>query len=99
MSDILVRRGHGLTLKRARQAAEKVAAHLQEEFDLACDWDGNTVHFKRAGVAGHLAVTKTDVEISVRLGFLLLPLRAHIEQEIHAHCDKEFGHPKGTTHI
>lgn len=99
MSDILVRRGHGLSLKRAKEAAEIIATRLQEQFDLAYEWDGDILRFKRSGVSGHLAVSKRDVEINVRLGFLLLPLRAHIEREIHAYCDEQFGHPKGTTRV
>jgi hypothetical protein len=38
-----------------------------------------------------VAVTKRDVEIRLELGFLLRPLSARIEREIHAFCDDHFG--------
>lgn len=97
MSDIVVRRNHTMTLKKARAAAEKIAAKLDEEFDLDYAWDGDVLEFRRTGVTGHLAVAKREVEISVRLGFLLLPLRGRIEQEIHAFFDAHFGKDSGPT--
>lgn len=95
MSDIVVRRTHGMTMKKARRAAEDIAAKLDEEFDLDYAWDGNTLAFHRMGVTGFLAVHKKEVEISVRLGFLMLAFRGRIEQEIHTYFDDHFGKSAG----
>jgi putative polyhydroxyalkanoate system protein len=95
MSDIVVRRTHGMTMKKARIAAEDIAAKLDEEFDLEYAWDGNTLEFRRTGVNGYLAVSKKEVEISVRLGFLMLAFRGRIEEEIHAYFDEHFGKSAG----
>lgn len=97
MSDIVVRRTHKMTIKKARAAAEDIAAKLDEEFDLDYECDGDVLAFRRPGVTGHLAVAKREVEISVRLGFLLLPLRGRIESEIHAFFDEHFGKSSGPT--
>ncbi len=91
MSDIVVRRKHTLTAKKARAAAEKIATQLDEEFDLAYEWDDNALHFKRSGVSGELVVEKMEVHIRVRLGFLLLALKPRIEAEIHRYFDENFG--------
>jgi putative polyhydroxyalkanoate system protein len=91
MSDISIRRSHGMTLAKARRAAEEIAAELGEEFGLHHEWQGDVLHFKRMGLSGELSVAKRDVEIRVRLGFLLLPLRPRIEHEIHHYFDEHFG--------
>ena len=91
MSEILVCRPHGTTLKRARKGAEHIAEELGEEFGLDHEWDGNTLRFQRMGVTGHIDVSKKEVEIYVKLGFLLIGLRPRIEHEINRFCDEHFG--------
>lgn len=91
MSDILIRRSHTLAPKAARQAADKIARRLDEEFDLAYEWDDNVLHFKRSGVSGELVVEKKEVHIRVRLGFLLMAIRPRVEAEIHRFFDENFG--------
>lgn len=95
MSDILVRRSHALTPKGARQAAERIAAQLDEEFDLDYEWMDNVLNFKRTGVSGELVVAKKEVHIRVRLGFLLFALKPRIEAEIHRYFDENFGPESG----
>lgn len=94
MSDLLIRRTHGLTPQAARQAADRIARRLEAEFDLAYAWDDNVLRFKRSGVSGELVVEKKEVHIRVRLGFLLMAIRPRIEAEIHRFFDEHFGpHP------
>ena len=50
-----------------------------------------TCAFSDPGLSGEIAVGKKDVEIHVKLGFLLMALRGRIEREIHAFCDENFG--------
>lgn len=95
MTDIIIRRSHSMTLKKARGAAEKIAQELGEEFDLAYEWSDNALHFRRSGVSGDLVVEKKEVHIRVRLGFLLLALKPRIEAEIHRYFDENFGPDPG----
>ena len=97
MSDILIRRSHTMTAKAARQAADKIARQLDEEFDLAYEWDDNVLIFKRSGVSGELVVEKREVHIRVRLGFLLMAIRPRVEAEIHRFFDENFGPDSGPT--
>ena len=96
MSEIVVHRTHGMTLKQARKAAEKIATELAEEFSLNCEWNSNVLHFRRTGLSGELSVAKRDVEIRVQLGFLLMALRPKIEHEIHRYFNENFGHETKT---
>ncbi|MEZ5584969.1 MAG: polyhydroxyalkanoic acid system family protein [Candidatus Competibacteraceae bacterium] len=43
--------------------------------------------FKRSGVNGRMDITPDEIHISVRLGFLLLPLKPRFEQAIHDYID------------
>ena len=95
MSDIQIRRSHSMSAKAARKAAEKIASQLDEEFDLAYEWDDNVLVFKRSGVSGELVVEKKEVHIRVRLGFLLMAIRPRIEAEIHRFFDENFGPDSG----
>ena len=94
MSEIRVCRAHGVTLKRARKGAERIAEELGEEFGLDHEWEDNTLHFHRMGVTGHIEVGKKDVDIYVKLGFLLIALGPRIEHEIDRVCDENFGPAK-----
>ena len=91
MSEIRVCRSHGTTLKRALKGAERIAEELGEEFSLDHEWDGNTLRFSRIGVSGHIEVGKKEIEVYVKLGFLLMALGPRIEHEINRFCDENFG--------
>lgn len=95
MADIHIARPHGFTPRKARAAAERIAEELAEEFGLEYAWEGNVLNFSRSGVSGHIEVHKKDIEINVKLGFLLGALTARIEREIHRFCDENFG-PEST---
>ena len=91
MSEIRVSRAHGLSLKKAKAAAERIAAELAEEFDITYGWEGDRLEFERQGVTGSIEVDKKHVEIHARLGLMLSMLRSRIEREIHRFCDENFG--------
>lgn len=93
MSDIHIRRPHGLPIAEARKAAEKVARQLEKDFDLAYEWHGHVLHFSRSGVQGELHVTDREVRIDAKLGLLLGFLKARIEAEVEENLDKLFGKP------
>lgn len=92
MSDIIIRRQHGKSRASARAAAEHLTTKLADKFDLTCTWDEVTdvAHFSRPGVSGLLSLDDRDVEIRIRLGFLLLALKPTIEREAHRYFDENF---------
>jgi putative polyhydroxyalkanoate system protein len=91
MSELHISRKHGLSLKKARAAAEHVAQELGDEFDIDHEWSGNVLTFHRSGISGTMTIDKAHVEIRAKVGFLLLPLKSRIEREIHRFCDENFG--------
>lgn len=48
MSEISIRRRHGQTQAAARASAERLARELQQEFDLAYEWDDDCLRFTRS---------------------------------------------------
>lgn len=91
MSEIIVKRHHKLSMKKARLAAEHVAVDLQKEFNLTYAWDEEGImRFQRPGVSGRLQLAKHEVTVQVRLGLFYLPFKAALEREIHDYFDQRF---------
>jgi putative polyhydroxyalkanoate system protein len=88
MADISLKRTHSLGLKGAHAAANKMADKLGEKFDLKGTWNGNTLNFARPGVTGILAVSDTEMQLEVTLGFMLKMMKGPIEQSVHEQLDK-----------
>ena len=91
MADILITRKHTLPVKKAREAADRFAQELDEEFDLESEWEGDTLHFRRTGVHGTLNLSPHEVTIHARLGLLLSAFKGTFETHIHANLDRVFG--------
>ena len=90
MADIELHRVHGLGLKAARAAADRMAEHLGRKFDLKGDWEGNVLRFQRPGVTGSLAISDQELRLSVALGFLLKAMKASIEKAVVHELDSLF---------
>ena len=87
MSDIRYKREHHLSIKEAKKIAQKAADDLGKEYDLASEWEGDTLHFHRSGVDGHMHVTAHAIDLNVKLGFLLRPFRSAFEHHIERNLD------------
>lgn len=96
MADIEITRIHGLGLKAARAAADRMADSLGRKFGLEGDWDGNVLRFERPGVSGTLAITAEDLKLSVALGFLLKAMKGSIQQSIGQELDQLFAQAPAT---
>jgi len=90
MSTIRITRRHKKPMAEARKAVERVAKSIGKKFDVSYAWEGDTLHFERSGVNGHIALAKGTVTVTVVLGFLLFAIRGPIESEIGRKLDKEF---------
>lgn len=82
MSSIDIRHRHSLPLPKARKAVEDIAKKLAAKFDMEYGWDGDTLHFNRSGVDGHIHLADKQVRVTAQLGFLLSALKGTVEQEI-----------------
>jgi putative polyhydroxyalkanoate system protein len=87
MSEIKYKRHHHLSLKDAKKIAQKTADDLAEEYSLVSEWEGDTLHFHRLGVDGHMHVTESYIDLNVKLGFLLRPFKSAFEHHIERNLD------------
>jgi putative polyhydroxyalkanoate system protein len=88
MSEIRMVRRHSLTLKQAKAAAQKAADKLAQEYELKSEWDGDTLRFERSGVSGEMHVTDSEIDLTVKLGLLLRPFKAKLEEQIDANLSQ-----------
>jgi putative polyhydroxyalkanoate system protein len=91
VAKIDIRRKHGRSLKDAKAAVDKTAKAIAKKFEITSQWEGDTLHFQRSGVDGHIEVTKSDVQVRAELGFLFGMMKPMIEEEIQRQLDKNFG--------
>jgi putative polyhydroxyalkanoate system protein len=94
VADINIVQEHSLTPKKARDAAQKVAEKLAEEFDLAYEWDGDVLRFERSGVNGTLTLTRHKAEMFIKLGFLFGAFAPVIQAKATEKMAKIFGGAK-----
>ncbi|MFO0144347.1 MAG: polyhydroxyalkanoic acid system family protein [Betaproteobacteria bacterium] len=97
MSDIHYVRKHSLSLTEAKKKVQQAADHLADEYDLQSEWEGDTLHFTRSGVDGHIAVTAKDVTLDVKLGFLLRAFKTSFERHIERNLDDALAGKGGGT--
>ena len=91
MSEIHIRRTHNLSADKVRAGAERIAAELQQRFQLETGWEDNQLVFSRTGLTGTLQVEPEAIEIRLQLGLLLSVFRRQMETEIHRFLDERFG--------
>jgi putative polyhydroxyalkanoate system protein len=90
MPSIDITRHHSRPLAEAKKKVERVAAHIADKCQVVYEWQGNTLHFSRAGVDGQIAVTPKLIRVTANLGFLLSMIKDPVEREINKYLDEEF---------
>lgn len=90
MSAIDIVHAHTLSPAKARKAVEEVAKKLSERFDMQYRWEGDTLHFQRSGVDGHIVLAPKQLHVTAQLGFLLSMMKDPVEKEIRRVLDERF---------
>ncbi|MBP7622560.1 MAG: polyhydroxyalkanoic acid system family protein [Xanthomonadales bacterium] len=91
MATISISRKHKKSMSEARASIDRVAKGIARKFQVNHEWEGDTLHFSRPGVDGHIALGKGSVKVEATLGFLLMVIRSSVEDEIQRYLDDEFG--------
>ena len=82
MSKIHLKYKHSLSPEQARQRVEQIAKGLKKEYKIDYVWKGDRLLFKRSGAAGNLDLGDGLVELNIKLGIALAPLKGKIEKTI-----------------
>lgn len=91
MSNIDIHAFHNLSHEEALNAADALCVDLAEKFGIDYGWQDEVIHFERPGVSGRIDVRETELRIRATLGFMLMLLKAPIEQEIVRYLEEHFG--------
>lgn len=90
MADISITQPHKLPPKKAKAAAQKVADQMAKEYEMASEWEGDVLSFKRSGVTGRLVLLEKTAQLEISLGFLLKMFAPTIEEKVSAKMKKVF---------
>jgi putative polyhydroxyalkanoate system protein len=90
MAEIRIVHPHALTPKKAREAAQKVVDKIADEYDLECEWEGDVLYFERSGVDGSMTLEEKQVQMVIKLGFLMSAFSSTIEAKIKENLAKVF---------
>ncbi|MFJ7565514.1 polyhydroxyalkanoic acid system family protein [Herminiimonas sp. NPDC097707] len=90
MADISIKQEHQLPLSKAKEAAQQVADRMATEFNMATQWEGDVLSFKRSGVAGTLALRETEAQIDITLDFLFKAFAGTLEEKVARNMKKYF---------
>jgi putative polyhydroxyalkanoate system protein len=88
LADIDIRHKHALRPAETRALAENIAARVNESFPIDYYWKGESLHFKRIGVSGRIDLEESEVRVQVQLGWLLLPMRQRVEDQIRGYLSE-----------
>jgi len=82
---------HQRTNEQAREAADIFAGKLTAKLGTECAWQGDTMTLQRQGVNGELVLSDGEVNIRLKLGMMLTPMKGQIEAEIQRQLEKYLG--------
>ena len=88
MTTIHIQREHTLPQDKLHQYVDELAAQLQHKLSMQYRWDGDTLHFSRTGASGTIKLQPTQLDIEIKLGVLLKPLKGSVERTIHEYLDE-----------
>ncbi len=90
MSDIKIIQEHNLSLEASREAANKVAAQMEADYEMTTTWEGDLLKFERSGVSGSLALSDKQAQLEIKLGFILKGFASKIEEQVSKNMRKVF---------
>jgi putative polyhydroxyalkanoate system protein len=82
MANIHIKRTHTLPREVVRARVEELARDLKKKLDADYVWDGDSLRFKRSGASGSIDMGDGFVELKIKLGMLLSPMKGKIERSI-----------------
>lgn len=82
MPNIHLKHSHTLTPDETRKRVEEIAQDLKREYKMDYSWDGDLVRFRRKGASGSVHLGDGFIELKIKLGMLLAPLKGKIESMI-----------------
>ena len=86
-----IKREHHLHHQQLRDEIQALAERLSEELAATYCWEEQRLVFKRSGADGCITIGDGEVDIEIRLGLALTPLKKKIEQSLTRYLDQRLG--------
>ncbi|MGD2111833.1 MAG: polyhydroxyalkanoic acid system family protein [Gammaproteobacteria bacterium] len=87
MANIHIKRSHNLPRDEARARVERIAEDLKRKLDAEYAWKGDSLQFHRTGASGSIDVGDGFIDLNIKLGMLLVPIKGKIEETIREHIN------------
>lgn len=88
MSTISVQRKLNMSRDEVKKLAEKVGEKLGNKYGVCFTWTDYDAEIDGPGVSGACNVGEGEIGIELRLGFLAMPFKGKIEEEVKRYLDK-----------
>jgi putative polyhydroxyalkanoate system protein len=88
MATIHITKSHQLDPETVRDSVQDLADTLAEKLSAEYTWEKDRLVFKRSGANGFVRIGDQELEIEVKLGMLLRPLKGTIEKTITDYLDQ-----------
>ena len=88
MAIIHITRSHHLDQATLRANVQELADTLAKKLSAEYRWEQDRLIFKRSGASGFIRLGNQELEVEVKLGMLLSPLKGGIESSITEYLDQ-----------
>jgi putative polyhydroxyalkanoate system protein len=82
MAKIHITKSHQLDQETVRANVQELADMLVDKLAAEYQWEKDRLIFKRSGANGFVRIGNQELEVEVKLGMLLTPLKGTIEKTI-----------------
>jgi len=88
MTSIHITRTHRLDRETIHNKVQQLADKLAKDLSVEYKWEKDRLVFKRSGASGVIRIGEQELEIEVKLGLMLRPLKGSIEKSITEYLDQ-----------
>ena len=89
MATIHITRAHQLDQETVRDKVQELANTLVEKLSAEYQWERDRLVFNRSGANGFIRIGNQELEVEVKLGMMLRPLKGTIEKTITEYLDQQ----------
>ena len=98
MANIHIKQQHHLAHDDARKRVEEIAIDLKKKLNADYAWKGDSLQFSRSGASGSIELSDDLIELKIKLGMMLAPMKGKIETAIREKLDQALQENQGTKH-
>ena len=89
MATIQITRSHRLDPETVRGMVQELANTLGDKLSAKYTWEEDRLIFNRSGANGFIRIGDQELEVEVKLGMMLRPLKSTIEKTITEYLDQQ----------